>query len=118
MPVAIQTTVAEPFVADDILSLVAPDASEVEAADGSVPLVAVSFADSDYQRIPVEHEKLHESIVPVVTWTEGGPLIAWGTAFAITQGGLFLTARHVVDEFLDEYVAAIDNGSQPCAGGG
>ncbi len=88
-----------------------PDASEVETADGSEPLVAVSFADSDYQRIPVDHEKLHESIVPVVTWTEGGPLIALGTAFAITQGGLFLTARHVVDEFLDEYDVAIDNGS-------
>ncbi|MGH3118144.1 MAG: S1 family peptidase [Gaiellales bacterium] len=81
------------------------------AVAGAEPevLLSVSFDDGEYQLVPVDTNPIQELIVPVVWW-DGHHLHCWGTAFAITATGLFVTARHVVDEFIEEYADATHAG--------
>lgn len=76
----------------------------------SEPLLAVAFDEGgDYQLVPVETNGVQEAIVPVVLW-DGVELRCHGTAFAISASGLFVTARHVVNDFLEQFAEATLHG--------
>lgn len=71
-------------------------------ADRSEPVLSVSFTNGPYQLLPFDSPLVHESIVPVVGWN-GQHLECLGTAFAIAASGVFVTARHVIDTWVDEF---------------
>lgn len=69
---------------------------------GDGPRVAITVPAGGYERVPIEQAGLHETIMPVLGWT--GTELHWlGTCFTISNFGLLLTARHVIDQFLQAY---------------
>ena len=65
-------------------------------------LLRVSFKGGPYQLLPYDYSPVQQAIVPVVGW-DGVQLACLGTAFAIDETGIFVTARHVVDEWVHRY---------------
>lgn len=74
------------------------------------PVLRVSFDSGDYQVLPYDHTPVQEAIVPVVGWN-GDELVCLGTAFAIDESGVFVTARHVVQDWVTEFQARTHQGS-------
>ncbi|GAC1378491.1 MAG: hypothetical protein NVSMB48_00030 [Marmoricola sp.] len=67
---------------------------------GGRPALQLRSENGDYQ-VVTDYTALQQAILPVVSWEEE-TLHCWGTAFVIGGFGWALTARHVVEQFMEE----------------
>lgn len=78
-------------------------------SDDHRPRLALTIPAGEYVRVPIEQDGLHDTIMPVLGWT-GRALVWLGTCCSITNFGLLLTVRHVIDEFYEAYERELATG--------